>query len=299
MREPLDPRRRAALGLPGRGSKPPDPRHIVTPDAFEVHPSLLGIPLASHHRRIAAILVDTVLVALLTQAGGILLGLLAALLLVRIAFPSVGSGSSGEGRGTPGADPERPGSGSPTAPGAVVFRVAFGCLGAFVLLVTVLAAWGILSAGRGWGFGEGWNPVPASGTEISPGGGGGGLRAFLRNLADDLGLGFGWGALYFSAFLSWGRGQTPGKRLLGLRVVRLDRKPISLWGAFERYGGYAAGFATGLLGFAQVFWDANRQAIHDRITGTVVIRDGAAPLPEPTRRLRNRTQPPPKPEPSP
>jgi uncharacterized RDD family membrane protein YckC len=40
-------------------------------------------------------------------------------------------------------------------------------------------------------------------------------------------------------------------------------------------GGYAAGFATGLLGFAQVFWDANRQGIHDRIVGTVVIMDGA------------------------
>jgi len=30
-----------------------------------------------------------------------------------------------------------------------------------------------------------------------------------------------------------------------------------------------------LLGFAQVYWDANRQAIHDRIAGTVVVRDGA------------------------
>jgi uncharacterized RDD family membrane protein YckC len=30
-----------------------------------------------------------------------------------------------------------------------------------------------------------------------------------------------------------------------------------------------------MLGFAQVFWDANRQAIHDRIVGTVVVKDGA------------------------
>ena len=37
----------------------------------------------------------------------------------------------------------------------------------------------------------------------------------------------------------------------------------------------AAGFATGLLGFAQVYWDANRQGIHDHIVGTVVIIDGA------------------------
>ena len=40
-------------------------------------------------------------------------------------------------------------------------------------------------------------------------------------------------------------------------------------------GNFYMGFATGLLGFAQVYWDANRQAIHDRICGTVVVLDGA------------------------
>lgn len=44
------------------------------------------------------------------------------------------------------------------------------------------------------------------------------------------------------------------------------------WDAFGRFGGYAAGLATGLLGFLQVFWDPNRQALHDRVAGTVVIR---------------------------
>ena len=33
----------------------------------------------------------------------------------------------------------------------------------------------------------------------------------------------------------------------------------------------AAGLATGLLGFIQIYWDANRQAIHDKISATVVI----------------------------
>ena len=46
-------------------------------------------------------------------------------------------------------------------------------------------------------------------------------------------------------------------------------------GGVRASGGYAAGFATVLPGFAQVFWDANRQGIHDRIVGTVVIMDGA------------------------
>jgi uncharacterized RDD family membrane protein YckC len=66
-----------------------------------------------------------------------------------------------------------------------------------------------------------------------------------------------------------------GKRLMRIRVVRLDGNPITWWVAFERTGGYAAGLFTGLLGFAQVWWDGNRQAIHDRIVGTVVVTDGA------------------------
>ena len=78
-----------------------------------------------------------------------------------------------------------------------------------------------------------------------------------------------------TVFLSWWNGQTVGKKLMGIRVVRLDGEPITWWVAFERAGGYAAGFATGLLGFAQVWWDANRQGIHDRIVGTVVIVDKA------------------------
>ena len=97
----------------------------------------------------------------------------------------------------------------------------------------------------------------------------------LRGFVDELSFGFGWWTLYLTVFLSWWKGQTVGKRLMGVRVVRLDGEPITWWVAFERVGGYAAGFATGLLGFAQVFWDANRQGIHDRIVGTVVIVDGA------------------------
>ena len=102
-----------------------------------------------------------------------------------------------------------------------------------------------------------------------------GVFGWLRGFADELGFGFGWASLYLTVMLSWWKGQTVGKRLLKIRVLRLDGEPITWWIAFERAGGYAAGLATGLLGFAQVFWDSNRQAIHDRITGTVVVMDGA------------------------
>jgi hypothetical protein len=100
-----------------------------------------------------------------------------------------------------------------------------------------------------------------------------GLFDTLRSLLDELGFGFGWASLYFTVMLSWWKGQTVGKRLLGMRVLRLDGGRINWWIAFERAGGYAAGLATGFLGFLQVFWDANRQMIHDRIVGTVVALD--------------------------
>lgn len=103
----------------------------------------------------------------------------------------------------------------------------------------------------------------------------GGLLGSLMSFLDELGFGFGWASVYLTVMLSWWRGQTIGKRLFRIRVLRLDGEPITWWVAFERAGGYAAGLATGLLGFAQVYWDANRQAIHDRIVGTVVVLDAA------------------------
>ncbi|GAC17383.1 RDD family protein [Paraglaciecola arctica] len=98
-----------------------------------------------------------------------------------------------------------------------------------------------------------------------------GLLARLENWAEELGLGFGWAAFYFSIFTAWWKGQTPGKSLLGMKVIKLDNQPLNLWESFGRYGGYAAGFATGLMGFLQVFWDPNRQAIQDKISETLVI----------------------------
>ncbi|WP_425461070.1 RDD family protein [Gracilimonas mengyeensis] len=92
-----------------------------------------------------------------------------------------------------------------------------------------------------------------------------------RALAADFGLNFGWIGIYFILCLPLFSGRTIGKKLLGLKVVRLNNEPIGLWYSFERFGGYAAGLATGLLGFFQVYWDPNRQGIHDKIASTVVV----------------------------
>ncbi|ASF13922.1 RDD family protein [Shewanella sp. FDAARGOS_354] len=97
------------------------------------------------------------------------------------------------------------------------------------------------------------------------------VLAWIKGFMSDMGLEFGWAAFYFTVFTAKFDGQTLGKKLLGIRVIQLDGAKISLWTAFGRYGGYAAGFTTGLLGFIQIFWDANRQGIQDKISSTVVI----------------------------
>ncbi|MDP7591667.1 MAG: RDD family protein [Litorilituus sp.] len=94
---------------------------------------------------------------------------------------------------------------------------------------------------------------------------------WVKGIIEDLGLGFGWASFYFTVSTALGGGQTLGKKILGIKVLQLDGTPLSLWDSFGRYGGYGAGIATGLLGFMQIYWDPNRQAIHDKISATVVI----------------------------
>jgi hypothetical protein len=100
-----------------------------------------------------------------------------------------------------------------------------------------------------------------------------GIRRILQGLLDDLGLSFGWLAVYFTAFVALWSGHTPGKRALGIRIVRTNGEPVSWWVAFERFGGYGASVFTGMLGFFEMLWDANRQALHDKLARTVVIRE--------------------------
>ncbi len=95
---------------------------------------------------------------------------------------------------------------------------------------------------------------------------------WTKGIISDLGLGFGWAAIYFTLFTLLWRGQTLGKKFLGIRVIALSGNYLNAWDSFGRYGGYGAGFATGLLGFLQIYWDPNRQAIQDKISGTVVIK---------------------------
>jgi uncharacterized RDD family membrane protein YckC len=99
-----------------------------------------------------------------------------------------------------------------------------------------------------------------------------GIIQTIIGFLDEMGLGIGWSGLYFTFMTAFFRGRTAGKRLLGIRVLRLDGKPISYWVAFERFGGYAASLFTGMEGFLRILWDRNRQGLEDKLAETVVIR---------------------------
>lgn len=96
-------------------------------------------------------------------------------------------------------------------------------------------------------------------------------RERLRRLGLEFGIGYGWALVYFTMLPVWWRGQTVGKRLLGLRTVELTGKPMTPMLGFKRFGGYLAGMATGGLGLLQLLWDPNRQALQDKAAHTVVL----------------------------
>jgi uncharacterized RDD family membrane protein YckC len=68
-------------------------------------------------------------------------------------------------------------------------------------------------------------------------------------------------------------GQTPGKRLVGLKVVKKDTGQVM--GAGLSIGRYFAHIVDSLIcyiGWLFPLWDANKQTIADKICNTVVIR---------------------------
>jgi uncharacterized RDD family membrane protein YckC len=80
--------------------------------------------------------------------------------------------------------------------------------------------------------------------------------------------------LYFPFF--WVRsGQTPGMRLMGIKVVRdKDGGPIGWGSAFLRLIGYWVSAIVFYIGFIWIFIDKRKRGWYDLIAGTVVIKVG-------------------------
>jgi uncharacterized RDD family membrane protein YckC len=70
------------------------------------------------------------------------------------------------------------------------------------------------------------------------------------------------------------RGQSFGKRFIGVRVVRIDGRPIDYQTAVLRHiVGYPLSLLFFGLGIVWVLWDGRRQGWHDKLAKTVVVRD--------------------------
>jgi RDD family len=280
------------------------PRDRVTPDDLNVAPGLLGAPLARPMRRLLAIGIDVMILAALSNYGNVWLvagfGLIA---LVYLRDPLAGRSEPRKwalwalaagliGFGVQQAwvtgrlvhhdrqhrharvQADAASEAAEDAREAAVEAASTPASGP-----TPLQAAELRIAALQAELAQAREPKPFD------------LRDRIMSWADEVGLGLGWAIVYFALVPVWWNGQTVGKRLLGLRVVELTGKPMTVMRAFKRYGGYAAGLATGLFGFAQVLWDPNRQAIQDKTAHTVVI-DLRRKLPEPAL----SSPPPPSPE---
>jgi hypothetical protein len=266
--------------LPARLS--PQPRWI-TPEPLNVSPELVGSPLADPRRRGAAMAVDLLLVALLSGVSGF--WLLAGLALVVLQLRSqrgsttrkrqvvgwLGVGLIGllvlqeaktdwddrgqgqnpvaeaEAENDVDAEPGAPAASTGAASSSASARAALATAARAQARIEALEAQ-LAAERRPWS-----------------------MRQQLDRLLDAVGASFGWGIVYFSLLPAWWGGQTVGKKIFGLQVVELTGQPMTVMRCLKRYGGYAAGMATGGLGFAQALWDANRQGIQDKAAHTAVI----------------------------
>jgi uncharacterized RDD family membrane protein YckC len=82
----------------------------------------------------------------------------------------------------------------------------------------------------------------------------------------DFALGFAY-EVYFVAT----RGATPGKMILGLKIIRPDGSALSVGQAVGRYFAYVLDFFTLYIGFIIAGFDEQKRALHDRICDTRVI----------------------------
>ncbi len=92
----------------------------------------------------------------------------------------------------------------------------------------------------------------------------------------------------FAAYVIWWlftlrRGQTPGKQLVGIRVIKSNGQ-LSGWGyTFLRelvikglVGGFLSGMTAGIYWVVDHLWplfDSDRQALHDKMVDTLVVQD--------------------------
>jgi uncharacterized RDD family membrane protein YckC len=91
-------------------------------------------------------------------------------------------------------------------------------------------------------------------------------------------LAAGWAVVVLAYFvLFWTTtGQTPGMRLMRLRVLTASGKPPSFWRSLVRFVGLILAIIPLFAGFLPVLFDGRRRALQDYLAGTTVVAEHSA-----------------------
>lgn len=100
----------------------------------------------------------------------------------------------------------------------------------------------------------------------------GGVLGVSINPAGGSLLGILIAAAYQWYFLTQRDGQTLGKMVMGIRVVKVDGSKISDADAVLRFVGYIINSPVLLLGWLWALWDDRSQGWHDKIARTYVVK---------------------------
>ncbi|HSD52444.1 MAG TPA: RDD family protein [Candidatus Methylomirabilis sp.] len=76
---------------------------------------------------------------------------------------------------------------------------------------------------------------------------------------------------YFTAFVGW-RGQTPGKMLFRLSIVRVSGQEVGYGRAFVRWVGQILSALLLGIGFLMIALSRKKQGLHDKLADTYVVR---------------------------
>jgi len=80
------------------------------------------------------------------------------------------------------------------------------------------------------------------------------------------------GAVYNVGFWVANDGATPGKMVMGMKIVMVNGEPIGVGPAFLRWIGYYISFLTLGIGYLMIAFTPQKRGLQDYIAGTVVIK---------------------------
>jgi len=82
-------------------------------------------------------------------------------------------------------------------------------------------------------------------------------------------------ALFYQLYFVGKKGATPGKKLMGLRIIRADGiTPVGYGKAFLRLIGYIVSGMILYIGFIMIAFTDKKRGLHDMMAGTYVVKNG-------------------------